>query len=142
MRKSEAFYLASPSSSFPIHFDFILKNNPKEGNDGFKDVLIEFEYLISEFGKSMPFPNEILNALDEIGMDVLLFNTEFSRERSFFIKTNNTEFYVKKKDGSKHKIYGSNGEMIVFESMIEKRCEMLDIATAKTNYGRLSEKNP
>ena len=84
MIECTAFYLSSNLSSV-VMFDFITDVQPVDGREGFMLIAEAFRAHVNSFGKSIDFPIELIQELNEDGIDRLLRDCELEPELTFFL---------------------------------------------------------
>lgn len=77
----------------------------------------EFIELVGSFGTVNPFPREIVNQLDDEGLDRLLQDVELILELTFFIKLDSDELYCSKENCEPYRLRGANAVMSMIETL-------------------------
>ncbi|MDP3265810.1 MAG: hypothetical protein Q8M39_03165 [Sulfuricurvum sp.] len=122
----EAFYLSS-DLRYTIWFEFLFDIPNTNTREGFELLTEAFTVHVKSFGKGDPFPEEIINALDNAGIDRLLQDTELIPELTYFIKLDSDEIYCSKENCEPYRLRGANGIMSMVETLDGKVIDILEM---------------
>lgn len=133
--KYEAFYISS-DLKYRVGFEFIVDTPNFYDREGFEKLAEEFASHVESFGRVNPFPAEIMNALDDEGLDRLLQDTELIPHLTYFIQIDSKEIFYSRENCEPYRLRGANGVMSMIETLDGK---VIDILEAK-NLKRVFEK--
>lgn len=87
----------------------------------------EFTAHVKSFGRGNPFPEEIIHALDNEGLDRLLKDTELIPNLTFFIKLDSDETFYSKETCEPYRLRGANGVMNMVETFDGRVIDILEM---------------
>lgn len=122
----EAFYLSSDLRN-RITFEFLFDIPGTSKCEGFEQLTKAFTAHVKSFGTGNPFPEEIVNQLDDAGLDRLLKDTELIPNLTFFIKLDSDKIYCSIENCEPYRLRGANGVMSMVETLDGKVIDILEM---------------
>lgn len=122
--KYEAFYISS-DLKYRVGFEFIVDTPNFYDREGFEKFAEKFASHVESFGRVNPFPAEIMNVLDDEGLDRLLQDTELIPHLTYFILIDSKE------NCEPYRLCGANCMMSMIESLDGAVIDILETKNLK-----------
>lgn len=132
----EAFYLSS-DLRYNIRFEFLFDIPNTSERERFEQLIKEFTDHVESFGTGNPFPEKIIHALDDAGVDRLLQDTELIPNLTFFIKLDSDEIFCSKENCEPYRLRGANGVMSMVETLDGKVIDILEMKNVMRVFERV-----
>lgn len=136
VKSCEAFYLSS-DLRYRIRFEFLFDIPNFHEREGFEQLIKAFTAHVKSFGTGNPFPEEIVNQLDDAGLDRLLQDTEMIPNMTFFLKLNSDETFYSRETCEPYRLRGANGIMSMVETLDGKVIDILEMKNVMRVFERV-----
>ncbi|MFA5216278.1 hypothetical protein [Sulfuricurvum sp.] len=114
-----ALYLSSDIENEIIEFQVEIEGCYPDTKEGFHQLTKAFTIAADTFGKTEPFPNEILESIHENcnRLERLLQDTEFIPEKTYYLKMPATQMVYSLSDVDVYRLYGINESHCLLEAI-------------------------
>lgn len=136
VKSCEAFYLSS-DLRYTIGFEFLFDIPDTSNYEGFEQLTKAFTAHVKSFGTGNRFPEVIIHALDDEGLNRLLQDTELIPNMTFFLKLNSDETFYSRETCEPYRLRGANGMMSMIESLDGAVIDILEMKNLKRVFERV-----
>ncbi|OYZ34359.1 MAG: hypothetical protein B7X89_10245 [Sulfuricurvum sp. 17-40-25] len=136
MKFCEAFYLSS-DLRYRVQFEFKFDVSNFHEREGFEQLTKAFTAHVKSFGTGNFFPEEIVNQLDDAGLDRLLQDTELIPNMTFFLKLNSVETFYSRETCELYRLRGANCVMSMVETLDGKVIDILEMKNVMRVFERV-----
>lgn len=136
----EAFYLPS-NADVPVLFDFNYDFELSYQKSDYKRLISHFMSCVMEYGKTFPFPEDLVEQLGEDKLDLLLLDCESKPEHTFFLVDYSSIKLRSMLEDAVFKMCGCNNQMAAMESLAEGYIDVVRLSDVSTVYYRAEMNN-
>jgi hypothetical protein len=134
-----ALYLPSDIENEAIEFQLEIQGDYPETKEGFKQLAKAFTAAVDGLGKTLLFPQEILDKIDDDSdrLDRLLQDTEFISNQTYYLKMPSSQMYFSFIDADVYQLCGVSETMCIFMTPNREVINLIKINQIKSVFGKI-----